>query len=100
MTEEKRLVILVRRDLPWNVRCVQSAHAVAAWTRQANLNAEEWSQYGPAFVLYGVSGVEELEAWASKLGKECVMFCEPDLGGEATALAYYGAGQLEGLYLL
>ena len=96
---ESRLVVLVRRDLPWNVRCVQSAHAVANWTRQNEMSAEVWGKYGPAFVLYGVKGAEELEQWVKEL-KGSVLFREPDLGEEATALAYYGRERLEGLYLL
>lgn len=94
-----RLVILARRDLPWNVRCVQSAHAVANWTRQNTMSAQDWGKYGPTFVLYGVQGAEELEEWESKLGGS-VLFREPDLGEEATALAWYGKERLEGLYLL
>ena len=96
---EARLVILARRDLPWNVRCVQAAHAVANWAKQTSMSQEEWGRYGPAFVLYGVEGATELERWASRL-KGSMLFCEPDLGLEATALAWHGAGSLEGLRLL
>ena len=94
----RHLVVLVRRDLPWNVRAVQGAHAVANWTRACAMTDEEWGQYGPAFVFYAVSGVEELEEWARRL-EGSVLFCEPDLGGEPTALAWLGEGRLEGLAL-
>jgi hypothetical protein len=94
-----RLVILARRDLPWNVRCVQAAHAVANWAKACKMRTEEWGPYGPAFVLYGVNGAEEMEEWASRL-EDSVLFCEPDLGGEPTALAWHGSGSLEGLHLL
>ena len=96
---QERLVILARRDLPWNVRCVQAAHAVAQWARRAGMSTEEWGIYGPAFVLYGVSGADELEEWARQL-EGSVLFCEPDLGLEPTALAWHGKGSLEGLRLM
>ena len=97
-TAGEHLMILVRRDLPWNVRAVQGAHAVANWTKRCRMTDEQWGRYGPAFVLYSVSGVEELEEWARQL-EGSVLFCEPDLGEEATALAWLGNRRLEGLGL-
>ena len=99
MAEERRLVVLVRRDLPWSVRVVQAAHAVANWAHHTHVIDEEWGEYGPSFVVYGVRDVAELEMWASRLAGATV-FCEPDLGSEVTALAYHGQGRLEGLGLL
>ena len=90
--EGQRLYLMARKDLPSSMRTVQTAHACStlAWKLRDSLPAEHWGEFGPFFVCYQVPDAESLEGWAEKLGEEAVLYREPDLGHEATALAYYG----------
>ena len=93
MSNEPRLYVLVRRDLPAAQRVVQAGHAVAELVfRHHSALAESWGE-GPAMVVYGVG--DELDEWYERLPQPRVAFHEPDMGGFRTACAYYGAGMEE-----
>ena len=87
---DPKVYVLVRRDLPWPVRCVQATHVVMQLVRTRKI--EEWGAYGPAVVILGVADEQELRQWyTGQLFSEWpVGFKEPDLNNELTAVAYYG----------
>jgi len=88
-----KLYVLVRRDLPMSQQVVQSGHAVA-----------EFLLYGPKtkwnngiMVILGVSGERQLNTWSHRLtecGVKHTMFYEPDMDGQATALAAVDTGEV------
>lgn len=86
---EPKMYVLVRRDLPWAVRCVQATHAVMRLQRDIGYKTG-WGLYGPAVVLLGVKDEQELSEWLIKLNPHAVGFYEPDMAGQVTAAAYYG----------
>ncbi len=95
---EPKLYVLVRRDLPWPVRCVQAVHAamqLMAYSVTLENNYFSTSKYGPAVVLLGVPDELDLFEWLAKLPGS-VGFREPDLFDTLTAVAYYGQ-QVPGL---
>lgn len=47
----------------------------------------------PNTVVLSVSDATELVDWGRRLGSGAVVFHEPDLGGEATALATFADGR-------
>lgn len=85
---DPKVYVLVRRDLPWPVRCVQATHAVMQLMREIGWK-QGWSKYGPSVVLLGVSDELDLFEWLAKL-PGAVGFHEPDLFDSLTAVAYYG----------
>ncbi len=88
---ESKVYVLVRRDLPWPVRCVQAVHAVMALQHHVGLRPGfGMRDFGPSVVLLGVKDELEINAWAGKLYPHAVCFYEPDLCGQLTSLAYYG----------
>lgn len=93
LQEESKVYVLVRRDLPWPVRCVQATHAVMQMMRWgeilANHHIPVWGSHGPAVVLLGVADEAELLRWTNYLPDGATGFREPDLD-ELTAIAYYG----------
>lgn len=86
-----RLYVLVRRDLPWSVRVVQSIHAATELTmKKWHTLASRWGQFGPNVLVLGVDDELELMDWVTRIGEGAVVFTEPDLGDSRTAVAYYG----------
>jgi len=80
----------VREDLPPGLRAAQAGHAIAdtclLWEREA----WEWTTRGNYLIILGVPDLESLSAaWGRVLQMEvpASIFEEPDLGGEATAIA-------------
>ena len=89
---ESRLYVLVRRDLPKSVQAVQGIHAVMvlmhrnAWLLAADPTCVTIS-------MLGLINLGHLNEWRERLGDDAATFCEPDIGNEPTALAYYGKAQ-------
>ncbi len=90
-TPESKMYLLVRRDLPWPVRCVQAAHAAMALMHYKGLGTG-WGarDCGPAIVLLGVDDELDLFHWLQALGSSARGFREPDLFDTLTAVAYFG----------
>lgn len=86
---EPKMYVLVRRDLPWPVRCVQAVHATMELQRQVGYKIS-WGKHGPAVVLLGVKNEQELNEWLIRLYPHGVGFYEPDMGGQVTSVSYYG----------
>lgn len=91
---EPKFYVLVRRDLPWPVRCVQATHAVMQLMRDIGYKVG-WGLYGPAVVLLGVKDEAELTSWLHRINDNDSVpwpagFREPDLNNQLTAVCYYG----------
>lgn len=96
----KRLYVLTRNDLGLAYQAVQGAHAVAQFIY--NYPDEEWKN--GYLIFLAVEDKDELEKWADKLLDDnyyqpqnkrvpFVVFREPDLDNEMTALAAYSNGR-------
>jgi peptidyl-tRNA hydrolase len=84
----KKLFVIVRRDLTPAQQAVQAGHAVAEYLLSFYSSREEWRN--GTLVYLGVKNEKELEKWIFRLHlKEapCVVFMEPDLNDEKTAIA-------------
>lgn len=82
--ENKKLYVLVRKDLNTSYQAVQAGHAVAEWL----LHDQSWQNN--TLIYLGVKDESELIYWANKLeykGIKYVGFKEPDIGNELTAIA-------------
>jgi hypothetical protein len=82
------MYVLVRKDLSPAQQVVQSCHAVAEAAR--SLLPPDPDQEHPHLIVCGVR--DERSLWQSldrlrRLGVRFHAFCEPDLGGQLTALA-------------
>lgn len=82
MANPERLYFITRSDLSEGKRCAQAIHAMDLWA----------SAHGPqhgTVVVYAVKDENALLAALGKLppGSRHVLFKEPDLGMQATALA-------------
>ena len=84
-----KLYILIRKDIPTKYGGVQAGHAVAEWMLQ-NMDKTQLPWKNETLIYLKVKNEKELLEWQEKLGKEAIMFREPDIGNEATALAYLG----------
>lgn len=87
----KKLYVLVRKDLAPSYQAVQAGHAVAKWL----LHDQSWQN--ETLIYLGVRNEEDLTHWAEKLNKKdvsYVMFREPDINNQATALASYNDGKI------
>ena len=86
---DRRHYVLVRnlKDVSHNTssEAVQAGHAVAEWMKT---HPGKWNN---EYLIYlSVDSEEDLHRWGSKLerhGLDWVMFHEPDMNNEATALA-------------
>lgn len=94
---EKRLYVLIRKDLSRSQQAVQAGHAVAEY-----LLKRPSTQWDNGTLIYlSVCSEQELREWAEKLGDRCVWFLEPDIGNQMTALAVESDGEeFDGLRLL
>lgn len=90
----KKLYVLVRKDLTRSSPAVQAGHAVAQWMLQHG-HTKTWEN--ETLVYLGIDTEEELERWQQKLDLkniECVVFKEPDLGDQKTAIACLHEGKI------
>ena len=94
-----KLFVLVRADLAPSYQAVQAGHAVAAWI----LDKAPGSWENEILVYLHVRREQDLLDLADRLtweGRAWVLFREPDLGGQATALAVLGGDKLLARYPL
>ena len=78
-----KLYVLVRRDLPWSVRAVQSIHAALTLYENNSISASL------PVVLIGVENEDQLtELLYDKFENVAVGFREPDLDDQLTAIAF------------
>ncbi len=87
-----RVYVIARQDLPPGQRAVQACHAVAElmFRHRDDPAVLEWARDHKTMVLLGVGSEAELLDWERRLSSDGVplaTFREPDMGGQATALA-------------
>jgi hypothetical protein len=83
---DEKLYVLVREDLPVAQQAVQAGHAVAEYL----LRGPSSSWPNGTLVYLSVPDEERLNRWGVNLdflGVPFVVFKEPDIGNEVTALA-------------
>jgi len=82
----KKLFVIVRKDLSTSQQAVQAGHAVAEFL----LCGPKTNWKNGTLVYLGVKGLYQLERWIWKLnerGVPIVVFREPDIRNEPTAIA-------------
>jgi len=87
----KKLYVLVRKDLASSYQAVQAGHAVAKWL----LHDKSWKN--ETLIYLGVNDEQALKRWMDKLDYRqvpYVIFKEPDINNEITALATNGNSKL------
>ena len=85
-----KLYILIRKNMTKNYMAVQAGHAVAAWMLAQNQDKTQLPWKNETLIYLGVKNERELWKWKEKLGEKAVLWREPDIDNEATALAYLG----------
>ena len=91
--EDKRLYVLVRRDLPMSQQVVQSGHAIAEWL----LKGPKTKWDNGTLIILGVSSQRQLKSWKHYLEMNDIPhkeFREPDIGDQPTALATVHTGEI------
>lgn len=88
MMLEKKMYVLVRKDLSKSQQAVQSGHAIASYL--INNPKTKWNN--GTLVYLQVHNEEELLRWVDKINSDIALFREPDIGNEATALATLSYG--------
>jgi hypothetical protein len=83
-----KLYVIARADLPYEQQAVQAAHAATEWARTTS------SRYfpHPTFVFLNAQNRLHLTWIQIKLilaNKDYVLFREPDLGNQVTAIAIH-----------
>lgn len=76
-----KLYVIVRRDISPSQQAVQAGHAVAQFCLMKPM---QWTN--GTLVYLGVKSEIQLLNWIRKLD-ECVIFREPDIGNQITAIA-------------
>lgn len=87
---DEKLYVLVREDLSRGQQAVQGMHALADFASQHPEHFHPWNRSGNTLVLLNVADNNHLldcKALFVGSGMACVMFREPDMGHQGTALA-------------
>lgn len=87
----KKLFIVVRSDLSPGLQAAQACHAVQAMNDQHPEVTRTWEGN---IVLLAVRSAQELSELQCRLLRSrtpLAVFCEPDVGGEPTAMAVHGS---------
>ena len=89
----RRLYVLVRKDLESSYRAVQAGHAVAEWLLHDH--SKVWKN--STLIYLGIDDEDALTCWINKLtmrGIKWVGFKEPDIGNQLTAIAVESDGKI------
>ncbi len=89
----EKIYLITRRDLPQNIRLVQTNHATFQLWQEFHDNLPK--QETPNLVCYKVENERELHSlyeqiYAERIALRITKFQEPDLGDQLTAIAYFG----------
>jgi hypothetical protein len=82
MKQEKRLYVLVSKDLDPVYGCVQGGHVVAQWLLEHP--EQDWNN---SYLIYLQADIQKWKEKLEYLGIDYTSFREPDLGGTMTSLA-------------
>jgi peptidyl-tRNA hydrolase len=86
---DEKLYIVVRADLKPGLQAAQACHALRLFSAEHPEEDRAWYEGSNNLVLLQVPDERELLALREKAdGCPASLFREPDLGGEATALAF------------
>ena len=83
------MYVLVRADLRPGLQMAQAIHAAV----DLALSHPEQAAVTPNTIVLAVPDEGALLDWADRLDVPFVLFAEPDLGGEHTALACFHTGE-------
>ena len=86
---EKRLYVLIDKELEPVYGCVQGGHALAAYLLEHP--NQEWNN---SYLIYLKCNLYSMRRRLIKLGKDFSEFREPDLGNKLTAIAIEDSGKL------
>ncbi len=89
-----KMYCLVRKDLSNSYKAVQGGHAIAEYFLSHGI-PEVWNN--GTMIYLGVNNEHSLLEWSKKLDvykKQHVVFFEPDIGNEMTALAIIDDGKI------
>ena len=90
------MYVIVRRDLNPVYAAVQGTHAVVAYSLGVGHDLyQSWNN--GTLVFLGVRNEQALKLWAMKIadhGKIFSTWCEPDMGGQITAIACIDTGEI------
>ena len=87
--KEKKLYVLVRKDLRKSQQAVQAGHAIAEYL----LTKKDVDWYNGTLVYLQVQDEDELFKWFCRYSEDAVGFREPDMGGQITAMAVVSYGE-------
>lgn len=87
---EGKLYIVVRANLPHGAQLAQAIHAARMFAHEHTAVEHEWFTQSNTIVVCRVDDelmLRKLHAQATDRQLRTSLFCEPDLGGSATAIA-------------
>lgn len=87
--KEKRLYVLINKDLEPVYGCVQGGHAVAEWLLEHP--DQKWNN---SYLIYLKCNLYSMRRRLIKLSKDFSEFREPDLDNKLTAIAIEDSGKL------
>ena len=96
MTQIK-LVTVVRGDLSPGYQVAQSVHAAAEFAKQFPNQFKKWGKYSNYVISLSTPTEENLQRLYEKLkwrGANVVVFTEPDIGDQLTAICFYGTPEM------
>lgn len=97
MKRQIKLVTITRKDITSGYQLVQSAHAVAEFAYRKPQLFNDWVINSNYIVSLSTDNEESLTEIYNKLkyyGADVVLFKEPDIGDQSTAICYYGTPEL------
>lgn len=86
----EKLYIVVRADLPAGLQLAQGCHALQAFNDQHRGAVTHWKGNLVVLQTPNMASLVNVLGDIQRSGIPCVLFCEPDIGGEPTAFAAAG----------
>ena len=97
MKHQVKLVTITRKDITSGYQLVQSAHALAEFAHQFPKQFKDWMDNSKYLVSLSTDNENSLLDIFNRLkynGADVVVFKEPDIGDQCTAICYYGTPDL------
>lgn len=91
-SNQLKLYILIRNDMPVSDQAVQGGHAVAEWCKMWTNPGNDLRWYNGTLIYLSVKDMPALVIWQRKIEQKGLyndyfVFYEPDMGGRMTAIA-------------
>ena len=90
MQNNKKLIVITRRDLSPGYQAIQSAHAAIEFQHEHPEIAKEWNTNSKYLIFLSVENEKELQFYLEKIkyhNLKYSIFIEPDIGNQLTAIA-------------